>query len=265
MQPYQHPSTTFVWRNHLTWGYKIGQAYTSQPLDLSNYLLIRTRERLLFENKVHAPNRVMRSGKASKLTSKFAEQSLIHITEDLTKTLPQFTNMLYVLQPTDDHKVPDLPVAFATNALYILERNGGTQREVYDQLLLPVLRAKAEHLHAEGVAQAVWALANAELTDDAKLWSTLKEHVLTKDFAPSFIKNERWSGTLFSTLSGSEHFFESELSEFADQLFYKDQINLYEVYNGLLKAHSLNKSLGLDVAIKHLEQVHGDAVLRKND
>ena len=173
--------------------------------------------------------------------------------------------MLYVLQPANDHKVPDLPVAFATNALYILERNGGLSRESYESLLLPVLRAKAEHLHAEGAAQAVWALANAELTDDAKLWATLKKHVLTKDFAPVIIKNERWSGTLFSTLSGSEHFFESELNEFADQLFFKDQLNLYELYNGLLKAHSLNKSLGLDVAIKHLEQVYADSVLRKND
>jgi hypothetical protein len=43
-------------------------------------------------------------------------------------------------------------VAFATNALYVLERNGATAREAYDKLLLPIIRKKAEYLHAEGVA-----------------------------------------------------------------------------------------------------------------
>ena len=50
--------------------------------------------------------------------------------------------------------MPDLPVAFASNTLYVLERNnlGDITREAYENLLLPVLRAKVEHLHAEGVA-----------------------------------------------------------------------------------------------------------------
>lgn len=46
----------------------------------------------------------------------------------------------------------DLPVAFASNALYVLERNGGGEREYYDRLLLPLLRNKIDYLHAEGVA-----------------------------------------------------------------------------------------------------------------
>lgn len=44
-------------------GYKVGMAYKDQPMDLSNFLLIRTRERLLFENKVNAPAAVMKKGK----------------------------------------------------------------------------------------------------------------------------------------------------------------------------------------------------------
>jgi hypothetical protein len=86
-----------------------------------------------------------------------------------------------------------LPVAFATNTLYVLERNGLGAREAYEKVLLPIIREKGEYLHAEGVSQAIWALANAELVEDAALWSTLKKLVLTKDFAPVFIKNERWS------------------------------------------------------------------------
>ena len=47
VNPYYKPELNFIWRNHVADGYKIGQAYTQQPLDLSNYLLIRTRENLL--------------------------------------------------------------------------------------------------------------------------------------------------------------------------------------------------------------------------
>ena len=174
--------------------------------------------------------------------------------------------MLYVLQPQQGAKLPDLPVAFASNTLYVLERNGAgaETREAYEHLLLPILREKVEYLHAEGVAQAVWALANAELTQDSALWGKLKELVLKKDFAPVFVKNERFSATLFTTVTNTEHFFESELSDFADNLFFKDQMNLFEVYNGLVKANAQNSSLGLGDAIKHLESTYSD-LLRRND
>ena len=108
-------------------------------------------------------------------------------------------------------------------------------------------------MHAEGVAQVIWALANAELTQDTALWGKLNELVVKKDFAPVFVKNERFSANLFSTVTNSEHFFQSELSEFADNLFFKDHVNLFEAYNGLLKANAQNANLGLGAAIKHLE------------
>jgi hypothetical protein len=237
-------------------------------MDLSNYLFVRTRERLLFENKVNAPARVNKSGKVNKLTDQYSQKSLTSINDDLSQTLPQLENILYVLQPQQpESKLPDLPVAFATNTLYVLERNGAGQsaRDAYERLLLPTLRNKIEYLHAEGVAQAVWALANAELVEDKQLWSQLSKLVQEKDFTPVFVKNERWSATLFSTHSGTEHFFEGELSDFADQLFFKDQINLFEAYNGLLKAQALNSALGLETAIKHLENKYGDSLLRRND
>lgn len=174
--------------------------------------------------------------------------------------------MLYVLQPQQGAKVPDLPVAFATNALYALERNGAgaEAREAYENLLLPILRNKVDNLHAEGVAQAIWALSNAGLTQDSALWGKLKDLVMKKDFAPVFVKNERFSATLFTTVSTGDHFFQSELSDFADTLFFKDQMNLFEAYNGLVKANSENPSLGLASAIKHLEGTYSE-ILRRND
>ena len=188
----------------------MGQAYTQQPMDLSNYLFVRTRERLLFENKVNTPSRVNKSGKVNKLTDNFSKKSLFSINDDLNQTLPQLQNILYVLQPQRaDAKLPDLPVAFATNTLYVLERNGTGQaaREAYERLLLPTIRNKVDYLHAEGVAQAIWGLANAELVEDKALWSKLGKLVQEKDFAPVFVSNERWSATLFSTNTGGEHFF----------------------------------------------------------
>lgn len=56
-----------------------------------------------------------------------------------------------------------MPVAFATNALYILARNGmvaSNDRVVADKLI-PLLHEKKDYLHGEGVAQAVYALEQA--------------------------------------------------------------------------------------------------------
>jgi hypothetical protein len=46
--------TKFVWRGAMTDSYKIADSYQDIPLDLTNYLIIRTREYLLLKNKVSA-------------------------------------------------------------------------------------------------------------------------------------------------------------------------------------------------------------------
>jgi hypothetical protein len=94
-----YSSPNLVWRNHVTQAYKVGPAYLQQPLDLSNMLFIRTRERLLLENKVNAPEKVMKSGKYEMLTKNTNARSLTSVNEELGKTLPLLQNMLYVLQP----------------------------------------------------------------------------------------------------------------------------------------------------------------------
>lgn len=122
--------------------------------------MIRTKERLLLENKVYAPQNVLNGGKPNKWTAQVAVKSLEKVREDLAKYLPQLDKLLYVTQQNQD-----LPVAFASNALYVLERNGGGNREYYETVLLPVLRKKLQYLHAEGVAQTAWALSNAQIWD----------------------------------------------------------------------------------------------------
>jgi hypothetical protein len=60
---YHNPDKVYVWRNHVTDGYKVGRDYEDSPMDLSNYLLIRTRERIVLENKIASPQNVMKSKK----------------------------------------------------------------------------------------------------------------------------------------------------------------------------------------------------------
>jgi len=80
-------------------------------------------------------------------------------------------------------------------------------------------------------------LSNAEIYD-TEIWGHLKKHLANKDYQTIFVKNERWSAQYFMTLNGKEHFFESEINNFSDKLFFQDGVNLFELYNGLVKAHA---------------------------
>ena len=200
----------------------------------------------------------MKTGKHNALSKFTNEQSLLACRKDLLQGLQSLEKLLYILTEKDD-----LPVAFATNTLYVLERNGLGERSIYEKVLLPTLRKKAEYLHAEGVAQAVWALSNAEIYD-TEIWGHLKKHLVNKDYQTIFVKNERWSAQYFMTLNGKEHFFESEINNFSDKLFFQDGVNLFELYNGLVKAHAQNKELGLEDSIRQIEDKYKE-VLRSNE
>lgn len=47
------------------------------------------------------------------------------------------------------------------------------------------------------------------------------------------------------------------------QIFYLDKINIFELYNGLLKANAAKPELGLDQTVKHVESQYKD-YLKKN-
>ena len=65
-------------------------------------------------------------------------------------------------------------------------------------------------------------------------------------------------------MAGTEHLFEGEVNAFSNKLFYKDQLNVFELYNGLLRAHAQNKELGLEQSIKHIESKHAEE-LKENE
>ena len=85
--PHLSQSSLFVWRNQVTDGYKIGEAFTEQPMDLSNYLLIRTRERFLLSARVAVPHLALQSGKPGYFSGPTSESSLKEAEQDLLLNL----------------------------------------------------------------------------------------------------------------------------------------------------------------------------------
>lgn len=194
----------YIWRNKGDQDYKISEAYADNPLELSHYLLIRTREHMFLTNKTEGklPAAKSVSGKAYEtLTTDYYKKTLKLCQTDLEHKLKQLQRLFRI-----KNEKFDMPVAFASNALYILARNGMVQandRVVADKLI-PLLHEKKDYIHGEGVAQAVYALEQAEIYDQ-DTWALLKEKIEAKDFDYIVIKNSRMSAVRFETLSGSEH------------------------------------------------------------
>ena len=70
--------------------------------------------------------------------------------------------------------VSDVPVATVSNILFAAPKLGLDLTPHLD-VLLPVLRAKANYLHAEGVAEALWGLTTVGVNDSALFLQLLKE------------------------------------------------------------------------------------------
>jgi len=99
VHPHLNQSTVFVWRNHVIDGYKIGYGYSHQPMDLSNYLLIRTRERFLLNSRVSVPHIALRSGKPGYFSGPTSEASLKEAEKDLQEKLVVLERHLAFLDP----------------------------------------------------------------------------------------------------------------------------------------------------------------------
>lgn len=57
-----------VWRNMYQDEYKISEGFKDVPLELSYFLLTRTRERILFENRMQQDNQLLSGRWFSKYT-----------------------------------------------------------------------------------------------------------------------------------------------------------------------------------------------------
>jgi len=147
------PGQKYIWRNKGDDMYHITNAFEDNPLELSNYLLIRTREHFYLQNKTldrFTRGKGVAGYAYSKITGpEYFTGALQQCETDLEQKLKQLQR-LFVIK----NEAFEMPVAFATNALYVLARNG--MIEVNDQVvadkLIPLLHEKKEYLHGEGVA-----------------------------------------------------------------------------------------------------------------
>lgn len=163
------------------------------------------------------------------VTSDYYTKSLASVNIDLEQKLQRLQRIFRI-----KNEKYEMPVAFATNALYILARNGmieANDRVVADKLI-PLMHQKKDYLHGEGVAQAVYALEQSQ-NYDTETWALLKEKIEAKDFDYTIVKNSRWSNLQFETLSGTEHLLQGDNDEFTNELFYGDKLNLFELYNSV--------------------------------
>ena len=86
--------------------------------------------------------------------------------------------------------------------------------------MIPLLHQKKDYLHGEGVAQAVYALEQAQNYDEAT-WALLKEKIEAKDFDYIIVKNTRFSIMQYETHSGTEHLLQGHNDEFTNNVFYE--------------------------------------------
>jgi hypothetical protein len=122
-----------------------------------------------------------------------------------------------------------VPVQFAANTLYVMERNGMNDAlDEYSHILIDILKNKSEFLHSEGLAISLWALAQSgSLNSD--VWTNVFEKNLSdKKFGHelSYIDEVRLTPNQFESASNS-YFSEGSWSDFGKKLFYQGIIPYY--------------------------------------
>lgn len=239
-----------VWRNSYTETFKITSGYADKPVELGNFLFLRTREREMMRNRVE---RQADTVKYKNFYTTGSDQKMLKkIEEDLDRGLGHLQDLLDVLKHKRDY---DIPVAFASNALYALEKNGLRNEEIYKRVLFPILKKKAQYLHADGLAGAIWALGQFN-SGDGELVNTLLKHYENKKFGTDvvFVSNVRLSSESFTTAEGV-HAMEFESTKEYKDMYFKDHMTCLELYDGLKNLSSQSLSSG---ASSKISEIMGD-------
>lgn len=239
-----------VWRNNYTDTFKITSGYADKPVELGNFLFLRTREREMMRNRVERQADTVRY--KNFYTTGSDQKMLKKIEEDLDRGLESLHDLLSVLKHKRDY---DVPVAFASNALYALEKNGLRNEEIYQKVLFPILKKKAQYLHADGLAGAIWVLGQFN-SGDGELVNELLKHYEDKKFGTDvvFVSNAKLSSEAFTTADGV-HGMEFESTKEYRDMYFKDHITCLELYEGLKNLSSQSLSSG---ASGKISEVMGD-------
>lgn len=126
---------------------------------------------------------------------------------------------------------------------------------MYDKVLIPILEEKAEHLHAEGLAGAIWALGQYD-SGNSDLVVNLLNHYESKHFGNDivFVSNTKYSMDSWTTAENT-HGFELDSTDDFKKMYFQDHIVCLELYQGLKNLQ--NQSLSSEASEK-VSQVLGD-------
>lgn len=212
--------------------YTVGKAYSDVPLELTNALFLKTRELQLSNARI----------KTLKQQGDIEYNAEIHkqIDSDL-KALDKLVTLL------KGKKTIDEPASFAAYTLYLQTYHDYNSSFRAQERIVQLLISKAQYLHQEGVAAAIWACSRME---------KVNEELLTVLLDRADFKQINYLEPLATFASGgykrTTHVFESEISQPLQEMFFSDQIIAVECLDGLERLQTRQLSSGLQTRCNEL-------------
>jgi hypothetical protein len=110
-----------------------------------------------------------------------------------------------MLEILSEKKDKNHPVAFASNILFALELNGFHDAKANKNLLFPILKQKAQYLHAEGISGSILAISKTkDVNEEAitsllsaatqKNFTSIKYSTMSPYSISQFNENDNYSG-----------------------------------------------------------------------
>lgn len=234
-----------VWKNLFEDTLKISNGYADKPVELGNFLHLRTREKEMLHTRIHKTaesvkyDNFLTTGRDTKFLGKI-EKELDHGFRSLHE--------LFTIIKTSG--TLDFPVSFAANSLYAMEKNGLRDQDAYEEILFPILKKKAQYLHSDGLAGSIWALGQYQCNDSElieRILETYDEKYFGTDVV--YVDNAPYSNETFMP-SGDCYGYEYHTTKEFSKMFYKNHIGCLELYEGLksLSNQSLDSSANARVA-----------------
>lgn len=284
----------FIWQGPrgVLDGFKISKtARYDKPMDLSNYMLLRTKEKMVLEAKLKDLDLVARStgSKPSSSAAAVPEtnsedtdvavasdaannsgapatadlnvlKQVDEIRKDIDEAFVKLDRMLSIAREREE--TSDFPVAFVTNILYVCEKNGVSDLINHD-VYLKLLKQKQDYLHLEGIGHAAYALDSLGIYDK-ELWAALGTQIAKKDtFQLEYVKPENYDPTKFDYVgkkgglanrTSNEHWSQNSYNQQVQDLFFEDQYALFELKKSFESASGKIKGLDKSPAAKMINE-----------
>eukprot|EP00343_Euplotes_focardii_P002476 CAMPEP_0205806778 /NCGR_PEP_ID=MMETSP0205-20121125/10415_1 /ASSEMBLY_ACC=CAM_ASM_000278 /TAXON_ID=36767 /ORGANISM="Euplotes focardii, Strain TN1" /LENGTH=271 /DNA_ID=CAMNT_0053080163 /DNA_START=113 /DNA_END=926 /DNA_ORIENTATION=- len=235
-----------VWRNEYQDTLKMTTSYADKPVELGNFLHLRTREREILYNRIHKKADTVKYDNF--YTTGGDAKTLKRIEDELDHGFSSLMEILTVIHSKEDF---NHPVSFAANALYALEKNGLRNEKMYRKVLYPILKNKAEYLHAEGIAGAIWAISQSQSAKGDLVLELLKNYE-EKKFGTDivYVNNTKFSNETFVSAEGT-HGIEFDSTAELTKMYLQDHIVCLELFEGLKNLS--NQSLGSEASSRVAE------------